>query len=122
MTEEVYYTYHKMRRQERTLTEKDARNRVVHYDAWSDGFLGGGEPLAGAPALTPEEIVIMRQTRSKLHNCLALLTEEERGLIHALFYEGKTASALAEQTGIPRRTLGCRCDRILKKLRKMMDA
>ena len=121
VTEEVYRTYYRMRRIEKTLVEKDSRNRLVHYSAWSDGFFGGARPLTGASVPTPEEIVIAEQTRDKLKYCLSLLPETERDLIHAIFFEGKTIAKLSEQTKIPKRTLGCRRDRILKKLRKMMS-
>ena len=120
VTEEVYRTYYKMRRVEKTLIEKDVRNHLVHYNAWSDSFLDGARPLTGAPVPTPEDLVIAEQTRDKLKHCLNLLSETERELIHALFFEGTTIAKLSEQTNIPKRTLGCRRDRILKKLRKMM--
>ena len=120
VTEEVYYTYYSMKRSEKTLAEKDARNGLVHYDAWLGGVPCVSAPLSGASAPAPEEIVIARQTRDKLRRSLELLPEAERDLIHALFYQGLTLAALAAQTNIPVRSLGCRRDRILGKLRRLM--
>ena len=37
VSEEVYKTYRQMRRRERTLAEKDARNYVVKYEDFSTG-------------------------------------------------------------------------------------
>jgi len=119
VTEEVYYTYHKMRRYEKTLTEKDARNQVAHYDAWNVSFFNC-LPLSGIPVEALEDTVIRKQTLKKLYRCLALLPEVERDLIHALFFEEQTVTALSKQLKIPARTLGCRRDRILEKLQKMM--
>lgn len=73
-------------------------------------------------APTPEDIVIANIMAEKIHKCLALLSAAERDLIHALFYSGKTVMALANELGIPRRTLGDRRERILNKLKKMMES
>jgi len=118
VTDDVYYTYHKMRRYEKTLVEKDVRNRVLHYDMWDESHLNA-TPLSG-PAPTPEDILIRKQTQIKLHKCLSKLSNAEHCLILALFYEGKTVSALAEELHIPARTLAYRRDTILLKLRRMM--
>jgi hypothetical protein len=42
-------------------------------------------------------------------------------LIHALFFTRKSIAALSRETGAAPRTLGCRRDAILKKLRRMME-
>ena len=115
VTDEVYYTYYKMKRYEKTLEEKDARNRVIHYDAWDDGHL-----IFSSRSPTPEETVIEAQMVQALRKCLAQLPDAEHDLIHALFFEGKAVAALSEQLSIPKRTLGCRRDKILQKLRKML--
>lgn len=120
VTEAVYYTYHKMKRYEKTLIEKDNRNRLIHYDAWDDEFISK-TPISGIPMPTPEDIVISKQTRLQLHQSLALLPEAERDLIRALFFEGKSMAELSKQLQIPPRTIGYRRDRTLKKLREMMN-
>ncbi|MGI6576926.1 MAG: sigma factor-like helix-turn-helix DNA-binding protein [Eubacteriales bacterium] len=51
-----------------------------------------------------------------------MLPTAERDLIHALFFTGETVVSLAKELGIPRRTLSDFRDRILKKLRKMMES
>ena len=119
VTEEVYYTYHKMKRYEKTLIEKDNRNRLIHYDAWGDEFISK-VPMNGNPMPTPEDIVISKQTQLRLYQSLSLLPEAERDLIRALFFEGKSMAALSKQLKIPPRTIGYRRDRTLKKLREMM--
>ena len=116
VNDDVYYTYHKMWRYEKTLKEKDARNKVIQIGEWSDRHLR----LFSGPDSTPEDIVIRRQTQRLLYECLAALSQTERDLIRALFFEEKTMAALSKQLEIPTRTLGYRRDRILRKLRKMM--
>ena len=118
VTDDVYYTYHKMWRYEKTLIEKDARNKVVHIGDWGDRATG--IKLLSGPEPTPEDIVIRKQTQLLLYQCLAALTKADRDLILALFFEEKTMAALSKQLEIPTRTLGYRRDRVLRKLRKMM--
>lgn len=115
VSDEVYYTYYKMRRYEKTLLEKDIRNRLTYYDTWHDGCL---TPAKQSPS--PEDIAIENQTLEHLHESLSLLPEAEYDLIYALFYEGKTITALSAETNVPPRTLGCRRDRILNKLKDLM--
>ncbi|MDR3277323.1 MAG: sigma-70 family RNA polymerase sigma factor [Oscillospiraceae bacterium] len=117
---EVYLTYYRMRRQEKTLLEKDARHGVVSYDAW-DNESGPGAGAIRDPAPPPEELVLGKLTKRKLKRCLQELPADERDLIHALFFTEKSIAALSRETGDAPRTLGCRRDAILKKLRRMME-
>ena len=121
VTEEVYYCYYSMARKERTLTEKDARNRVSSYDGWDTGTLCGAEMIKDTAAL-PEAAVINKIMLQKLRKCLTELSEKERDLIRALFFEEKTVTQLAQELKIPRRTLGYRIDCTVKKLKKLMKS
>jgi len=121
VTEEVYKAYYSAGRQERTQLERDARNRLVHYDAWDTEKSVGAEAIA-SPDQRPEDIVVGGMSAEKLKSCLNKLSEEERELIHALFYLGETLSSLARRLEIPRKTLEGRRDKILRKLRIYFDA
>ena len=119
VAEDVYYCYYSMARQEKTLTEKDARNKLSSYDSRDTETLSGAEMIRDTTAST-EDAVINKIMTQKLRQCLAELTEKERDLIHALFFEQKTMTQLAKELKIPRRTLGYRMDCILKKLKHLM--
>lgn len=56
-----------------------------------------------------------------LENALNQLNEQEVFIINALFFEQKTDTALAQETGVPRSTITSRKIRILKKLRKIIE-
>ena len=121
VSEEIYREYYSAARRERTQAELDQRNRLVHYDAWDTEKSVGAEAIASKDK-QPEEIVAAEIDANKLKRCVARLSEEERELIHALFYSGKSLSGLSRELGIPRKTLESRRDRILKKLRVYFDA
>lgn len=45
VSEEVYNIYRQLRRQERTLAEKDSRNFVLRYEDFADGEITGEEQI-----------------------------------------------------------------------------
>ncbi|MPM84024.1 hypothetical protein SDC9_131094 [bioreactor metagenome] len=56
-----------------------------------------------------------------LENALNQLNEQEMFIINALFFEQKTDTALARETGIPRSTITSRKIKILKKLKSIIE-
>lgn len=72
--------------------------------------------VADASASFEERLV----TDIALESALGHLTDDERYVIDSLFLNEKpvSESELARQMGVPRRTLGCRKEKILNKLKK----
>jgi len=120
VSEEVYLCYYQMARRERTLTEKDGRNGLLSYDALDTAALRGADMIRDR-ASPPEDAVINKIMVQRLRECFTELTEKERDLIRALFFEGKSVTQLSEELKIPRRTLGYRRDCVIRKLRRLMD-
>ena len=121
VSEEVYKEYYSAHRRERTQRERDARNRLVHYDAWDNEKSLGAEAIVSPDGL-PEDIVVSKMSADRLRRCLERLSGEERELVHALYYYGESLSSLARRLNIPRKTLEGRRDKILRKLRIYFDA
>ena len=57
----------------------------------------------------------------KLFKSLELLDSDERKIIDAIYYEGKTEREISAETGIPQKTINNRKRKILAKLKKFMD-
>ncbi|MDR0839593.1 MAG: sigma-70 family RNA polymerase sigma factor [Oscillospiraceae bacterium] len=121
VSEEIYREYYSHRRRERTLEEKDARHGLLRYDAWDAATSNGADALP-SPGMSPEELTERRLMSEKLNACLPRLSGEERDLVHALFYCGEPLAALARRLGVPRKTLADRRDKILKRLRILMES
>lgn len=68
-----------------------------------------------------EDTVIKTVMLESMLECLKLLTTEEHELISELFVEGKSERQLAKQTGVPQRTINDRKNKILGKLKKLME-
>ncbi len=68
-----------------------------------------------------EDTAVKTLMIQKMLECLKLLSPEERSLITGLFFEGKSERQLAKQTGVPQRTINDRKNKILGKVKKLME-
>ena len=119
VSEEVYKTYQQMKRQERTQSEKDARNGLISYEM----FTTEGEDLL-CDSLQPsvEETALSAVMCCKLYICLDKLSPEERELINRIYFLGYSLRQLSVETGIPYMTIQHRKVKILAKLKKLMES
>ena len=67
-----------------------------------------------------EDAVIRKDDLCRLRAALDQLSEEERALIHALFFDERSERELEERMGVHRMTIHNRKIRILQKLKKML--
>lgn len=72
-------------------------------------------------SLQVSHVVFRKLTLDKLHTALLQLPKEERALIYALFFDGKTESEVAKHLGVSRQAIQKRKNRILKKLKKFFE-
>ena len=68
-----------------------------------------------------EDLVVKKLMAEKLTKCLLLLEPDEHSLIDELFFIGKSERQLAAQTGIHNMTIHSRKQKILAKLKKLME-
>lgn len=52
---------------------------------------------------------------------LQSLNQDEKLLIHALYFEGKSERKVSEETGMPQKTINDRKRRIIAKLKKLLE-
>ncbi len=120
VTEDVYYAYYHMGRQRRTQLEKDGRRQVASYDALDTEDSLGVDLLADNNSPSVEDAAIASVMVEKLHRCLALLPEGERGLLEKIYFSGMSERQAAQSLGIPRMTVHNRKVQALRRLKKMM--
>ena len=112
VSEEVYRAYYRP-------VWREAKRREVREDMeYSLNALedNGFEAISDERLI--EEIVEDKLLLDMLFEALAELTEDERGLINALFCECKSERQIAAETGTPQKTINNRKKAIVKKLRK----
>lgn len=75
----------------------------------------------GEEAESVEETVLRNLQYEKLHKALSLLSEDERELMDRLFFQGQTEREVAENMGVYRNAVHKRKNRILQKLKKILE-
>ncbi|WP_101910061.1 sigma-70 family RNA polymerase sigma factor [Marasmitruncus massiliensis] len=120
VSEEVYLTYHRMKRRETYLEERDTTNGVFYYSALDTEGTNGEDVIPDLVSPRVEDAAVDKLLAEKLHQCLSQLTKEEQELIFTLFFQNKSERQLAAETGIPQKTINDRRHRILVKLKKLM--
>jgi len=121
VTKEVYSASNSAKRQIRTQKNRDKRYGLLSIQAFDTETVSGEEMIADQLAESVEEQVVVRLMSVKLHSCLSLLKPEERELITAIFFDGKSERALSEETGVPQKTINDRKRRILRTLKKLLE-
>ena len=68
-----------------------------------------------------EDRVVDQILRESVLQYVAKLPEEDQALVYALFYQKKTERECADEFGTSQKTINNQRNRILEKLRKMMN-
>ena len=122
VSEEVYKTYQQMKRQERTQSEKDARNGRISYEMFTTETIQGEDLLCDSLQPSVEETALSAVTCYELYICLDKLSPEERELINSIYFLGYSLRQLSVETGITYMTIQHRKVKILAKLKKLMES
>lgn len=80
VSEDVYYAYFRMERQE----EKKMEHKVMSYDSLDDQDMLGIENVVDVTAQTLEEIAEAHELRDRVRHAVELLPKPERALIRAI--------------------------------------
>jgi RNA polymerase sigma factor (sigma-70 family) len=121
VTEAIYLTYHRMKRREIYLEERDTANGVFYYSAMDTVETTGEDGIPDLASPRVEDVVVDKLITEKLHRCLDQLTNAEQELIYTLFFQNKSEHQMAAETGIPRMTIHNRKKRILARLKKLIE-
>ena len=121
VSEDVYYAYFRMERQERWQEEKKQDHDVVSYDALDNGETVGAEAIQDMNSPGMEELVIANELEERLHNIVAALPKPERELIQAIYFEDIPVSDYAKRVGMSHRGINKQRKRILSKLKMLLD-
>jgi len=111
--EDIYRHFKRAERRERYLWEEAERfGSMLSMDTGEQSL---HDMLTDVAACAEHNIMLER-----LYEVSLLLPEHERALIFALYFEGKTEQQLANETGIPRKTINNHRRKILGKLHKLL--
>lgn len=121
VTEEVYKAYCQGARKERYFRESDIRNQTFFYDALDTEEVNGSDMFFDPAAESVEDAVQKNILLEKLKQAVTQLTEEERHLLSRLYIYGDSLRQLSRITAVPVTTLQARHQRLLKKLKNILE-
>jgi len=121
VTEEVFLAYSQMDRRERYLKKERSKGRELSLDWMKEN---GGLPgyVGSEDVSSVEDIVLQNEEQAELtvhkqllENILSLLSEEEKQLIQALFFDGISTREYAKQIGVYQRAVIYRRGKVFGK-------
>lgn len=119
VTPEQYREFYRNRRRQKYLDERSQDNGDISIDMLTTPEFNGADILVSPENI--EEQVVRHMMTDKLHSCILMLSEEERELLHDLFYIGLSERDAAEKYAVSQVAIHKRKKRVLDKLKKMMD-
>ena len=119
VSEEVYKAYWKITEHEKYLIKKDWKNNVTPFSALD--YDGHFVDNIIDEKIDLEKIVEVKMQIEELNKALATLTKEERDLIEAIFFREESLKSIGEKEKVTHQAIGKRRDRILEKLRKILE-
>ncbi len=120
VTREVYEEYHRMERRERYLVERDQDNSLIFFSTLRAEDSSTDVPIRDS-GVDVEEEVIKQMFLDKLPKALALLSDDEIEMIRDLYWNDISIRELARKTDTAKSTLLNKRDRVLAKLRKILE-
>ena len=120
VSEDAYKGFYKEKRRQKYLNERSNDNGDFSYDMLTTDDFNGEDILVDTVANTAGQAK-MNVLVDKLELALATLSEDERHLIEALYYQKLTEREWSARTGIPQKTINDRKKRLLTKLRKFFE-
>lgn len=115
VSEDVYRAYKRPVWRERKRSQVRANKEISTESLAKQGY-----ELPSYDELI-DKIVEDKLMLDMLMTALAELSEDERFLIEQLYFEEKSERAVSEETGIPRKTLSYRKNKLLSKIRKKIE-
>ena len=119
VNEEIYRAYWRITEHEKYLQRKDWKHNVILFSALDhDGHF---EDNIIDEKIDLEKIVEVKMQIEEVNKALATLTKEERELMEAIFYREESLRSIGKKEKVSYQTIGKRRDKILEKLRKILE-
>ena len=119
VSEEVYKAYWKITEHEKYLQRKDWKYGVIPFSTLD--YDGHFVDNIIDERIDLEKIVKVKMQIEELNKALATLTEEERDIITTIFFREESLRSIGERKNRSYQAIGKRRDKILEKLRKLLE-
>ena len=118
--EENYRSFYKEYERNKYLEKLDKANELLSYNALDNKEFQGADIVADISE--PFEEVIVRKAQMEcLYKACELLTHTEKKILQCCLLGNKTERELSLLIGVPRTTIEYQKNRLLKKLKKILE-
>lgn len=115
VSDEVYTAY------KRSIWSEGNKNRFrLKAECSLDRIIDAGVEFASDEPLV-EDVIVNQLLLEALAKALQTLSDDERMLISALFFEERAERDVAQELGLPKSTIHHKKNSLLKKLKKIFD-
>lgn len=114
--DEVFKAYKKELNHEAYLKRLDRKHEVFHFGDFNTSIVDIADNTVDV-----EKIIETKMLIEDLYHALDSLNDEERKLIEALYFEDKTLTEVAKREGTNPMKISRLRNKILEKLRKLLD-
>ena len=112
VTDEFYTLYAELVQQEKRNHWKETRRHI------SLEYLNENGIDFASPAADLLSVLIQQEDEKQIHKAMATLSDKQKRLVQAVFYEGKSLREIARQVGISHQALSKQLATIYKKIKK----
>lgn len=116
VSDEVYRAYKKELNHEAHLKRLDKKHKVFHFGNFNTSIVDIADNTVDV-----EKVIETKMRIEDLYRALDSLNDEERNLIEALYFDDKTLTEVAKQGDTNPMKISRLRDKILEKLRKLLD-
>ena len=119
VNEEIYRTYCRITEHEKYFQRKDWKYNVFPFSVFD--YDGHFVDNIIDEKIDLEKIVEVEMQIEEIHRALNTLTKEEQELMEAIFYKEESLRLIGRREKVTHQAIGGRRDRILEKLRKILE-
>ena len=112
VTDEFYNIYAELVQQEKRNHWKETRRHI------SLEYLNENGIDFASPAADLLSALIQQEDEKRIHSAMAALSDKQKRLVQAVFYEGKSLREIARQAGISHQALSKQLATVYKKIKK----
>jgi RNA polymerase sigma factor (sigma-70 family) len=114
-----YRDFYRDARRQKYLMEEAIRAHAFSYNALdTENF--SGENVIADPSPTLDEVLSDKLLLEQMLLCFGQLSEDDRALLTALYFDGKGENAVAHDLGITQQAVNKRRQKAIRRLKELM--
>jgi RNA polymerase sigma factor (sigma-70 family) len=119
VSETDYKAFYRCAERQKYLRKEAIRVSEVSYNALDSDEMNG-EEIIPDPSPPPEDAVSDKLLLEQMLGCFGQLAEDDRALLTALYFDGKSENEVSRELGITQQAVNKRRQKAIRKLKERM--